>query len=267
MNDEFLLRFRRMPRPEFADALYKRISQKPQPRFIIPLLQKLTFRNATAMVAFMLLVAACASYIFYERPYRLVGGIWLTVQNEKTRTFFTEPALDGVYTGPMEFECPHTVEEAREILRFEFLVPTRAPEGFTFTDTVCGVRLTSEFINLSWKGSDESLSIALMIRNLKWRDHIINVDRIIQAALWGGVVTGSYKEVQVNGQPAVLIRGDWSQPEIVAELSDGRLEWESKWDKNLAIQLAWVDGEILYHLRTSSDVSVEDLIKMAESAR
>jgi len=266
MNDEFLTQFREAPRAEFAEALYERISRQPQPRFSIPLLNNLTFRNVGTMVALVLLVAACA-YIFYENPNRQVGGIWLTVQNSHSRTFIIEPISEESFLSSAVYECPHSLDEAKEILRFDFLVPTWAPDGFTFNDTECGVGPISDNVVLSWSGADATLGIGMMVRNLRWIEPGFNRIRIGPAAIWEPVVPGSYKEVQVNGRPAVLIRGDWTQPEIISELPTGELEWESKWDKNFAIQLYWVDGEILYHLRTLADVSAEDLIKMAESAR
>jgi len=39
------------------------------------------------------------------------------------------------------------------------------------------------------------------------------------------------------------------------------------WDKKAAIQLYWVDGEWLYLLIASPDLSAQDLIRIAESAQ
>jgi hypothetical protein len=76
---------------------------------------------------------------------------------------------------------------------------------------------------------------------------------------------GSYEEVEVNGQPAVLVHGSWEDPWNMEPLPEGK--WELKWDKTRGLQLYWVEGEVLYYLNTLAEVSAEDLIKMAESAQ
>lgn len=84
----------------------------------------------------------------------------------------------------------------------------------------------------------------------------------------GSVPPGSYEEVHVHGQPAVLVRGDWNweeTPWASGETSVG--EYEYKWDEKGVLQLFWVDGEVFYYLYTRAKVSPEDLIRMAESAQ
>ncbi|HLO13531.1 MAG TPA: hypothetical protein VK206_01790, partial [Anaerolineales bacterium] len=106
--------------------------------------------------------------------------------------------------------------------------------------------------------------ITLMAQNLKWFDVAMQQYRIGPPYIMFPVAPGSYKEVQVHGQPAVLVRGDWDLPWLTGSTEQ---KTEFKWDKKLALQLYWVDGEVLYQLYTRADVSVEDLIKMAESTR
>lgn len=266
MNDEFLTHFREAPRAEFVDALYERISRQSQPRFDWKMVNKLTFRNAGVMFVLLFLVVACAYYVVTQTPYRKVGGIWLTVQ--KTQKVEYIPAPEVIEDPDAAFqtdECP-SLEEAREILRFDFLVPTWAPEGFVFNGTVCGVDPISDFASLAWKGREETAYIGMTIQNLRWYDRVANTYRIGPAAVWEPVAPGSYKEVQVNGQPAVLVRGDWEYPAVVSKLPSAG-ELEAKWDKKLGLRLYWVDGEQLYYLYTRADISAEDLIKMAESAQ
>lgn len=277
MNDEFLTQFREAPRAKFAEALYERISQQSQPRFVMPRLNRLTLRNVVSMLAFMLIVAACAYYAATQTPYRKVGGIWLTVQKTRIAEYVPTPEVIVNSDVPFQTEgCP-SLEKAREILRFDFHIPTWAPEGFTFNGTVCGVDPISDFASLSWKHNDGTSFIGLLVRNLKWRDPYTNTYKIEPAVVWDPVAPGSYKEVQVNDQPAVLIRGDWASPIMFTEpLPEGKTEVE--WDKDLGLRLYWVQGEALYELYTHmpllerhhltiADVSPEDLIKMAESAR
>ena len=284
MNDDFLTQYRKTPPLEFADALYQRISQQVRPGFAFTIWNKLTLRNAGALLVFIVAVAACAYYAASRTPYHKVGGIWLTVQ----KTYVWE--IPSVSETPEEItvpECPIVpLDEAREILQFDFLVPTWAPEGFTINDSVaispsfssgCDVSSTSDFISWSWTGNNGNSYIGIFIQNLRWYDPVANIYRLGEAAVWTPVAPGSYEEIEVNGQPSILIRGDWASPVMFTEpLPAGKIEFE--WDKDLGLRLYWVQGEALYELYTYmflqerhdltiADVSPEDLIKMAESAR
>src|SRR4030095_155627 len=169
MNDEFLIQFREVPRVEFADALYKRISQQSQPGFAFTIWNKLTLRNAGALLVLIVVVAACAYYAATQTPYHKVGEIWLTVQKTYVPEFI--PVSETPEENPVEsqaYDCPlFSVEEARGILRFDVLVPTWAPEGFTFTDAVCGVDAISDFVSLTWTGNDGNSYIGITSQNLR----------------------------------------------------------------------------------------------------
>ena len=262
MNDKFLAKFQKTPRAEFADALYERISQRPQTRFPRTRAIKLTFRNAAVAFTFMLLIAACVYYAVTEKRWNQVGGIWVEVR----RTIKVDnPSLSGEPTVMEEedlFEC-FSLDEARQILRFRFKIPAWAPDGFTFSDEICGfvdLHYLSRSAFLNWEEAERNTGMKLDFRNLYDQE---------PASLLIPVAPGSYEEVQVHGQPAVLIRGDWNWEE--APWANGQMssveEYEYKWDKKRALQLYWVDGEVMYHLYTRANVSPEDLIKMAESAQ
>lgn len=267
MNDEFLTRYRKTPRAEFAIALYKRISQQPQPRFAFEILHRLVLRNAGAMLALMLFIAACTYVAATQTPYRKVGDIWLTVQKtQKIEYIPVEMATEVTQEQPVVYECSSTREEAGKVLDFDFLIPTAAPKGFVTDGLLCGVGPISDFVSLSWKGDDGKSYIVISIQNLRWYDSGANTYRVGPASIWQPVAPGSYKEVQVNGQPAVLIRGDWEQLPPPSEMpADGKVE--SEWDKDLGLHLYWVNGEQLYYLYTNTDIAVEELINMAESAK
>ena len=271
MNDEFLLRYRRTPRPEFADALYQRISSQPQPRLAIPVLNRLTFRNVGAMLALMLFVAACV-YAVADRGWRKVGDIW--VQVEKTHKVLYVPlteAFEGSEIFPPVYECL-TVEEARNILRFDMRVPSWVPAGFILRDEICGVDQISDSAFLYWEGTDKFNGISLVLANLRWYDPTMLVYQVGPASVWGPVAPGSYEEVQVNGKPAVLVRGNWDLNDVVSEIPAGRKldadgNLDAKWDKKLGLQFHWVDGEVMNHQYTRANVSTKALLRIAESKR
>src|SRR3990172_9021531 len=110
MNDEFLSEFLEEPRPEFAEALYERISRQPEPSLPFRLGQRLTLRNAAIVFMLLFLVAACV-YAVTEKRWNKVGNIWVHVQ----RTIKVDvPSVSGeplvIESQP---EC-FSVEEATE---------------------------------------------------------------------------------------------------------------------------------------------------------
>jgi hypothetical protein len=265
MKDEFLTQFLEAPRAEFADALYERISQQPQPRFPGTRAIKLTFRNAAVVFMVMLLVAACVYAVVEEKRPDKVGVIYVDVQR---RYNIDIPSPSEMVEEEDLFEYFSSIDEAREILRFRFKVPAWAPDGFTF-DEIWVLKdpspSSSSYAFLNWEGAEKNTPMLLSLVNLE----LMQFGRADTGFMGRPVVPGSYEEVQVHGQPAVLVRGDWNweeAPWVHGETSSVE-EYEYKWDKKLALQLYWVDGEVMYHLYTRADVSPEDLIKMAESAR
>jgi hypothetical protein len=256
MNDEFLTKIHKIPRAEFADALYERISQQSQPRLTQIVATKLTLRNSAIVFALLLLVAACV-YAVTDRGWYKVGGFWVRVEN--TVKISIPPMPEELETESPVYDCM-TLEEAREFLRFDLQVPTWAPEGFTFDDEACGVSWMGDWAGLYWTKGNVPFSIQLIAYYLG--DTECNK---IQEPIIGTVAPGSYKEVKVHGQPAILVRGDWDWKKVFP--TDKGINFNSKWDSQLAVQLYWVDRNAMYHLYTEAELSAEDLIKIAESAQ
>lgn len=261
MNDEFMYQLYEEPRVTFADTLYERISRQPQPCFLQTIATKLIFRNAAVAFMLMLLVAACV-YAVTEKRWSKVGDIWVDVRRTYKVEFFLPP--NELQTQPPDYECL-TVEEAEQILRFELRVPTWTPEGFTFDDRICGIDRLSDFASLYWVGADKYSGIQIIVSNLRGFNMSTQEHEVGPAVLWQPVAPGSYEEVQIHEQPAVLVRGNWEKPWMTEDNLEG--EMELKWDKKRGYQLYWVDGEVSYYLNTGADVSPEDLIRMAESAQ
>jgi len=262
MNDEFLTKIHKTPRAEFADTLYERISRQSQPNFAQALGQRLTLRNSAIMVALLFVVVACV-YAVTDRGWRKVGGIRLDVQKTYKYEFTSIPETEWK-AQPQEFKCL-TVEAAEEVLRFDFHVPTWAPEGFTSPAGVCGVDSFSGYAFLYWKGPGQYPGIQISLTNMRYFSGASQDYEVEEPSIWFPVAPGSYEQVQVHNRPAVLIRGFWEKPWQTAEMVEGKHEF--RWDKKRGLQLYWMDGEIFYELNTYADVSAEDLIKMAESAR
>jgi hypothetical protein len=191
------------------------------------------------------------------------SAIWVDVQ----QTLTLEWGPSDLEIVEQEPECL-TVEAAREILRFNFQVPTWAPDGFTFDNRICGIDQTSDFAGLYWKGADQYSGISITLRNLRSFNVASQEYEVGSGSTMLPVAPGSYEEVQIHGEPAILVRGDWEYPwgteDAVPEVPGKR---ELKWDERRGLQLYWVEGEVLYYLNTWAEVPAEDLIKMAESTR
>ena len=262
MNDEFLKQFYETPRAGFAKALYERISHDPPQRIAQPVINQLTFRNVVVAFSLLFFIAACV-YAIAERGWRRVGNFWINVERTQKVSIPPMPDIEELEAEPQSYGCV-PLDEAKEALPFDLHVPTWAPDGFIFDGRVCGVNWIGDSASLYWQSEQEQFSIQLLAAKLtsyNWhtQDYKTN-DPIV-----GTVGPGSYKEVEVQGQPAILVRGEWDWMKVIP--TDQEIEFDSKWDSELAIRLYWLDGDILYYLYTRADVSAEDLIKMAESAQ
>jgi hypothetical protein len=99
-----------------------------------------------------------------------------------------------------------------------------------------------------------------------WSNNAEETIRLFVAPKSGGArpyaPPGMYKEVEVKGQPAILIYGR------LAPNSPANPQAQRKWDRTLGLQLSWGLGEGVFTLETlGSYVTEEDLIRMAESMK
>jgi hypothetical protein len=108
--------------------------------------------------------------------------------------------------------------------------------------------------------------------SLNWSDSQNNYINLFVHQGEGGeirVPRGAWKEVSVNGLPAVLVRGNFPWRQMPPPESP---EWETgvelTWDKNAGIRLIWNQGGARYQLEIHGDyLDEDDLIRMAESMR
>jgi hypothetical protein len=262
MNDEFLTQLRETPRAEFADALYKRISQQPQPRFSWKMLNKLTLRNAGAMFVFMLLVAACV-YAVVEKRWNQVGEIWVDVQSNPKQPLVIQ---SGLWKGPAGDMEVGTLAEAKSFLKFAFGFPTWAPNGFILDKKMNISPWSEKSLSAFWESQDGGRDIGIFLR-YRWFLVAGTNQPIQQSISTGPVAPGSFEEVQIQGRPAVLVQGDWEGWPMLT-MEGERTEMELNWDEQNGLSLYWTDGDVAYLLWTYNPaVSADDLIKMAESAR
>ncbi|HEU0291105.1 MAG TPA: hypothetical protein VFR47_00110 [Anaerolineales bacterium] len=265
MNDEFLTHFREAPRAEFAEALYERISRQSQPRFAMPKLNKLTLRNTGAMFMLMLLVAACV-YAVVEKRWNQVGEIWVDVHRDPKQPLVIE---SGLWKGPAGDMEVGTLMEAKSFLKFAFGFPTWAPNGFILDKKMNISPWSEKSLSASWTSQDGGEPIGIFLDYRWFRVPGVTNNPMYESVSTQPVAPGSFEEVEVQGDPAVLVRGDWNWRVYQVVVVEGEPTARGfEWDEQNGLSLYWAEDDVAYLLWTYNPaVSADDLIKMAESAR
>jgi hypothetical protein len=249
MNDEFLYKLRRLPRSEFAEALYERISPERKKTMLRVVTMK---RLALGLTALCLMFAA----VFFASPTARAQVVELirTITIGKV-DYVDQSSMDEFYEehgdqGETEMlEQTLSLAEAQTMLSFPLAVPTWVPEGYVLEDNVMVKQsLPSECFymasaDLTWKNSSGGV-ISLHV----WYPAEVEGENAVTVFtdLEGVEVT------EVNGQPAGLFRRGW---DTETKQEDAALK---------PVSLSWSQGNALYILGTAY-VSADDLIQMAES--
>lgn len=228
MNDDFLTRFRKPPRRDFAAALYERINRPMNTHRKFPL-RRFTFAAAICLALGAALFFSPAARAALEYIVREIGGVTY-LEPEVASTPLPESQVTIVPEETL------SLDQAREKLPFEISLPAWAPEGYTM-----GTSVRISYFNqytpatITWYGSDPVAGpIVLTVgQPVKW---MVDLDHL--------------QEVLINGQPAGVTGGNWN-----ADTG----EWSGT-----DVTLMWMHGDVMYRLM-SNGASVEDLIRMAES--
>lgn len=237
MNDDFLIRFRKPPRREFAAALYQRINapMNTQRNFR---LRRFTFAAALGVALIAALLVSPAARAAFNGLIRQIGGItYLEPEQDPDQRPLRE---DEVTLVPEE---RLSLEQARTRVAFDIQLPTWTPEGYSMSPTVRVSYFphetlgTNPFVYITWiKSTNGGGQIELAVSQpVNW---VIDLDHL--------------QEVQINGQPAGLTGGSWNYD-------------TGAWDTtHNDLTLTWMHHDVMYLLRSSGTL-VEDLIRMAES--
>ena len=230
------------PRPEFAEALYRRISvanehpARELGRFFAS--RRLAWSlGVLGLACLVTLVAFPQARAAVGEAIRRIGAIpvWETAEH---------PYLGGPVRTIPEKLVP--LAEVEPLLAGKVTLPTWVPEGFTLKDKAQLYRdpLDAEnwSVGLTYEQRDSRRIITLFIRHL-------NQD-FIPTEIVG---PGSVEEVIIQGQPAVLVRGAWN-PET------------QEWRSTGLVHLHWAEGKLVYQLVTGEGaIPISDLVRMAES--
>ena len=238
MNDDFIYKALPKVRKDFAQSLYARISTATHADVQSGTyrLRRLPRRLQVAMILLGVLILVAWSQMRLWIRYVPIGDLWL-IEFSLTQPGPDVQTFEPIDPGPPSYFGP---DEG-------YMVPDWIPQGFSPTQVPGS--------GYSWENS-----IGM------WSNNIEETIRLFVVPKSGGArpyaPPGMYKEVKVNGQPAILIYGRLA-PNLPANPQAQR-----KWDRTLGLQLSWSFSEGIFTLETlGSYVTEEGLIRMAESMK
>lgn len=263
MNDNFLTQFRESPRPEFARALYDRISQETKtPLLSLPIgtvKKRLVWAMAALCLAFVVALAASPEVrAQVSQFWSIIGGVWFRVTTQPPMPPVMRPLPTA--SGKVSLGKELSLTEAKAELAFAFKIPTWAPEGFVLHDKVTIHDWPiNRHVSLFWYNA-QRVPIQLMVRHNVYYDFWERKYKV-GPPISLPVPPGSVEEVKINGQPAALIYGFWGYRYDISQPTP-----QPAFLPMLALQ--WMEGEVVYWLSADQRyVTVNDLIRMAESMR
>jgi len=183
MDDNFLYQNRPPVRSGFGDSLYSRISDLP--------LKKGTSRNALRFaLRFVVVSMVLFTVLFsFSQPVRASVLDWIKriagFEVQETNTVSAEGSviIRPTISGPMK--------EILNNLPYEITMPSYIPEGFIFEDRV---DVHAESVFMIW-------------RNSKGDQILMQIDTEHEQRYLTGI--DAAQEIQINGQPAMLIQGGY----------------------------------------------------------
>jgi hypothetical protein len=244
MNDRFLYDYARLPRQEFILSLRSRLEIPPG---------KTVTRRAirlrpAALGALGLVLAIAFTLIFspgvkaqVENWVKQIGEI-LYIETDATMTPTTESATSTSGSAPA-INGKMSLEEARAKLPFSLDLPAWVPEGYALQPEVTVSTLEGVDISvfIEWISPPHRYLTLLVGQRLDGNPGLFKIGE------------DSMEEVEVNGEPAALVRGVW--------IGDSQ-EWAGPQE----LSLYWAHKGQVYTLYAYEDyISVDELIRIAES--
>jgi len=230
MSDDFLYRFRRPPRPEFAEELYRRI-HRGSSRILLR-------RRVTLGLAVLCAISALAFALLpsvrlaVAQGIRTIGGI----------VFYEMGSLLGPSPEAEVHRVPSVeLEQAQAELPCDPALPEWLPEG---------LKLRS--VQVVSKRQPDSPAMAILVWGNAYDESPLTI--FIQCPAPVGMTIppeAVVEEVEVNGQPAAVVYGKWIN---------------QRWEPRAWPSLLWRSGDVMYSLISSSpQITAETLVRIAES--
>jgi hypothetical protein len=249
MNDDFIYKaLPKVPR-DFAQSLYEKISAA-RPKQLRSA-QRMPRRLQVALILLAVFLLVAWSQIRLWIRYVPVGDHLWVVEFALTQPAGDIQTMEAIPTPGQPSTVVMMIDGTQEVIilgyRFDMLSPDWTPEGFS------AIEVTNPH---SW-GED---LIGTWSNNAQETIRLFVVPRVGGARPYAP--PGMYKEVEVNGQPAILVFGR------LAPAPSGDPQAPRKWDATLGLRLTWSTGDPIYTLETLGPyVTEQDLIRMAESMK
>jgi hypothetical protein len=235
MDDKFLYQNRPAVRPDFQQKLYERLSNRA-------VQSKAAKPNFRLVIRFSLigLILFAALFTFSEPARAGIVELIRIIAGFEVEEMDALPASEGGYA-PKHTSLTYLLQE----ISFEFALPAYIPDGYTLIDRVY---YDENIVFLDYLNDDRDL-----------------IYYSVQNTMEPLIVTGfdSAEEIQINGQPALLIRGafvdgvwDYALNGIIIYFKQDGLTYKL--------------GQFPSFFRTGehekeTDLSLDELIRMAES--
>jgi len=185
MDDKFLYQNRPSLRPGFGENLYSRISNLPLRKATSKSIIRFGLRFALAAVVLF------AALFTLSQPVRASVLYWikqiagLEVQEEDYI-----PIAESEYV-PIPPDVRDTLANIVKELPYDLTIPAYVPDGFTFEDKV---DVQDEQVFMRWLNNDRD-EVLMLVDTDHGQRYITGTD--------------AGQEIQVNGQPALLIQGNY----------------------------------------------------------
>lgn len=234
MDDKFLYQNRPVVRPDFQQKLYERLASRAvQSKAVKP--------NFRLVVRFALigLILFAALFTFSEPARAGIVELIRHIAGFEVEEMDSLPASEGGYAAK-HTSLTYLLQE----ISFEFALPAYIPEGYTFIDKIY---YDENIVFLDYLNEDYDL-----------------IYYSVQNTMEPLIVTGfdSAEEIQINGQPALLIRGAF-----VDDVWDYTLNGIIIYFKQdgLTYQVGQFPSFSRGEHEKETDLSLDELIRMAES--
>ena len=249
MKDKLLYSCRPRVREAFAEELFTRLKSLDKGETNMTI-QKKVFRLKWQYILIALVIAVAMIFGLSPKARALAGTFFqeiagFAVEEQPENPMAEYIDADGVMDAPNAtvYVVPTTtVDDLLSDPPFEFSLPEYIPEGYEIRSDYVGIANSKTWIKIIYQGDSRNKEIGFMAET---------------STPTLSVGLDAAEEVTINGQTAMLVRGNWAL--------------DNTWDYENGVTLYWTVGDTNYRLIIHKidpdqlDDLLPELIKMAES--
>lgn len=234
MNEEFIKQFRKSPDLQMVEKIHARLERRER----VQTLKKYSVRSGFALLLVfgMLVLFSSTARADVLRFIENVAGLRFEVASNYPGTG-EEIIIDS---------DPVSLEEAQSRFESPIALPTYVPQGYGRNANVIFHAFSNQpVLTVIWENHEKGSSILLDIQNCS--PQLVGSCELI-------VGENALEEITLNGKPAVAVHGAWNYD-------------TQQYDTSTTTAIQWAyDQSTIYTLTSGNkNLSLEELIKMAES--